>query len=258
MFIQFFVLIVLAQNSKAFPSKIISLLTPNNTEIPTNLIESWLTKPLKYVSYLQLMLRSNNYTNDVENAYTQWFLQQTHVPISLSDFELLDVKIDDMEANTNRENYVIVTSMQNLRLTVRQFAQKAGVFFFIVNGAIDLKELHDIFHIGWQKYQIFKNFMLTDMGVWIYDPFAIDEFGSYGKVIKYTGEKSIERTIFNDMRGYPLRVQIFKSVYSKPEIDPITKKVKYVYGVDGRVADLLQEHMNFTMDLQDPDPDYFG
>lgn len=252
----FFSLVVLCQTAAAL--KINITFARDNTILQRSHIESWLTKPLKDVSHLHLMLRSNNYLNDVENPYTRWFLQQTLVPITINDYTLLDEKLNAMGTNRNRQNYIIVTSMQRLRVTARQFGQRAGVFFFIVNDAIDPKELRDIFYSGWKKYQVFKNFILTEMGVLIYDPFAIDEFGNYGKMIKYTGEKSLERTIFYNMRGYPLRVQIFKSVYAKPEIDPITKKVKFIYGVDGRVADLLQEHMNFTMDLQEPDPDYFG
>uniref|UniRef100_A0A1B0AGJ9 Ionotropic glutamate receptor L-glutamate and glycine-binding domain-containing protein n=1 Tax=Glossina pallidipes TaxID=7398 RepID=A0A1B0AGJ9_GLOPL len=60
------------------------------------------------------------------------------------------------------------------------------------------------------------------------------------------------------MRRYPLRVQIFKSTFARPQLDAVTKKVRYIYGVDGRVADLLQEYMNFTMELQEPNEFYFG
>ncbi|KAM7361981.1 ionotropic receptor 10a [Cochliomyia hominivorax] len=236
-------------------------LTPTTTsntrkEISMDLIEKWLAKPLLNVKHLHLELRFNNYQEDVENSYTQWFLKQLIVPITINKYELIRNKT--FLNNFSRNNYVIVTSMRDLRYSARQFGNRAGVFFFIVNGYIDLMEIRRIFAFGWKHLHIFKNFLLTDKGVLIYDPFELNELGNYGKIIKYTGEETMERTLFYNIRGYPLRVQLFRSVYSEPILDPITKKVKYVYGVDGRVANLLQEHMNFTMHLQDPDPNYFG
>ncbi|KAL9894869.1 LOW QUALITY PROTEIN: ionotropic receptor 100a, partial [Glossina fuscipes fuscipes] len=108
------------------------------------------------------------------------------------------------------------------------------------------------------RYRVFKNFLLTGNGVFIYDPFALNPDKSYGKVVRYAGDHTTDHLIFRDMRRYPLRVQIFKSTYSRPQIDAVTKKVRYIYGVDGRVADLLQECMNFTMELQEPNEFYFG
>ncbi|KNC30647.1 hypothetical protein FF38_11698 [Lucilia cuprina] len=221
-------------------------------------IESWLRKPLVNVKHLHLKLRSNHFHQDVENSYTQWFLQQTLVPITICKYELIENKTNAITTDYSRHNYVIATSMTDLRLTARQFGKRAGIFFFIVNGVIDFKELHNIFYLGWKRLYIFKSFVLTDKGVLMYDPFALDKYGNYGKVIQYTGKETIERTIFYNMRGYPLRVQLFKSVYSKPIVNPITNKVESLYGVDGKVANLLQKHMNFTMNLQSPDRNYFG
>lgn len=234
------------------------LIQTTREDLPMSLIENWLTKPLSSVKHLHLKLRSNSYRQDADNAYTQWFLNQMYVPITISEYKLVINKTYVATNDHNRKNFVIVTSMTRLRYTARQFGQKAGIFFFIVNGIIDFEELRNIFHLGWKRLQMFENFLLTDNGVLIYDPFALDQSGIYGKIIKYTGKESMERTIFYNMRGYPLRVQMFKSVYSEIEIDSIAKTVKRVYGVDGRVANLLQEHMNFTMNLQYPDQNYFG
>lgn len=227
-------------------------------ELPSNLIESWVAKPLTNIKHLHLQLRSNHFQKDIESPYIQWFLKQTLVSITIGKYELNKNKTNVMTTNYERNNYVIVTSMESLRLTARQFSKRAGVFFFIVSGVIDYPELRDIFQLGWKHLQIFNNFLLTDKNVLIYDPFELDEFGNYGKIITYSGKETIERTIFYDMRGYPLRVQLFRSVYSKPLFDPITHKIQNVDGVDGRVANLLQQQMNFTMVLQDPDPNYFG
>lgn len=254
-------LIYSIDNCKAFrinKNLLATLNSFNGKNISMDDIENNLAKPLRNVKHLHVKLRSTHYQQDAENIYTKWFLQQILVPITISKYDLIKNNTNMLFSDNSRNNYVIVTSMEDLRDSARQFGNRAGIFFFIVNGDIDFKEIRNIFYMGWKHLLIFKNFLLTDRGILIYDPFELNESGKYGKIIKYSGKETIERTLFYNMRGYPLRVQLFKSVYSKPIIDPVTKKVKSVYGVDGRVAKLLQEHMNFTMNLQDPDPNYFG
>lgn len=187
-------------------------------------------------------------------------MKQTKLPITLSTYEQLNLSapLMDPKADNNRDNYVIVTIMDNLRVAARQFVQRAGVFFFIVIGEPDIEEMRDIFNIMWHRYLVFRNFLLTMDGVLIYDPFALNDYNIYGKIVQYRGENSLERVIFSNMRGYPLRVQIFESVFAHLEFDAETKGVKRANGVDGRVAHLMEEYLNFTLILQDPDPNYFG
>ncbi|XP_075144774.1 uncharacterized protein LOC142219895 [Haematobia irritans] len=232
----------------------------DNEEISQDLIELWLKKPIHDIPYLQMMLRSSQYQKDIDNVYIKWFLRQTLIPITLQLYTFENIHSSATTTTPNDpSSYIIMSSISDFRRASQYFAQKFGIYFFIMEDEdVDIKELRNICHQLWTNFQIYKNFLLTKNGILIYDPFAQNENGEYGQIISYTGEQSMERTLFYNMRGYPLRVQMFKSVYSKPIVDPITKKVIFVYGVDGRVADLLQERLNFTMNLLDPDPDYFG
>lgn len=237
----------------------------DRAEIPEQLIETWLKIPIHDIPYIHLMLRSSKYREDVENAYIQWFLKQTLIPFTLNTYdEIDDIKNPDTEeaistrTSKDRNNYVIVSNSYELRSTAEYFVLPSGIYFFVITNDADLQELQDVCHALWLDLQVFKVFLLTQNGVLIYDPFDANTRGEYGNIIPYVGAQTIERTLFYNMRGYPLRVQLFKSVYSKPVLDPITKKVDYVYGVDGRVAEVLQDRMNFTMIYLDPDPDYFG
>lgn len=81
---------------------------------------------------------------------------------------------------------------------------------------------------------------------------------SFGHLVHYLGGESIPRLLFHDMHGYPLRVQIFKSVYARPVLDPDTGLMSRIYGVDWQVAQTLRDCLNFTMQLQEPDKNYFG
>ncbi|XP_073819961.1 uncharacterized protein [Musca autumnalis] len=254
--------VISLENSKSL-SDIVQV--QQNGNISTEQLNKWLNKPIKDIPYLHVMLRGEDFAKeDVDNIYIEWFLKQTQISFTLNTYKINDTSTSyGHEIKKPTENsvvhYVIVTNFKDLHQTSLYFAHHAGIYFFIILDEFEMHLLREISHMLWTKYQIFKMFFLTNSGVFVYDVFAWNsENGEYGTIIPYTGEKSLERTLFHNMRGYPLRVQLFRSVYSKPMLDPITNKVAYVYGVDGRVSEVLQQHLNFTMDLLDPDPDYFG
>uniref|UniRef100_A0A2Y9D4M1 Ionotropic glutamate receptor L-glutamate and glycine-binding domain-containing protein n=1 Tax=Stomoxys calcitrans TaxID=35570 RepID=A0A2Y9D4M1_STOCA len=227
---------------------------------PWSLFDTWLSKPLVHIPHLQLKLRSANYLEDIENPYIIWFLRHTQIPYTLSTYELMKRNnLIALKSPIDDYNYVIVTSMQDMRSTIQYFAQKSGTYFYVVaDDDVNYQELQDICHTLWTNSRILFQLFLTSSGVLIYDPFHENESGDYGKIIVYKGEQTIENTLFNDMRGYPLRIQIFQSVYSRPVVNEETKKVEYAEGLDGRVAEILQQRMNFTMNFMEPDKDYFG
>ena len=226
-------------------------------------IGSLLKKPLKDLPHLDIQLRLHNFDRDIHNLYIQWFLtQQSKLPITISTYEYKELSISNRSHHksnmTTRNNYVIVTDMDNIWISVHQFIQSAGVLFFIIEERLDLIILRDIFNYMWIHFLIYKNILLTKNGVYIYDPFKLNTFGEYGEVIPYNGAFSIERTVFRNLRGYPIRVQMFQSVFSQPVIDVETNNITNVKGVDGKVAYLMENQLNFTMMLQEPDPNYFG
>lgn len=91
MFLKLVLLIYSIQHCKAFKfNKILSTTTTTRKEIQSEEIENWLAKPLLNIKYLHLKLRSNNFHQDVANSYTQWFLKQTLVPITISKYEMID------------------------------------------------------------------------------------------------------------------------------------------------------------------------
>ncbi|XP_017473246.1 PREDICTED: uncharacterized protein LOC108364168 [Rhagoletis zephyria] len=161
-----------------------------------------------------------------------------------------------------RDSFVIVTDSQRLSDVATHFVQRAGVFFFVISDAQlpkDVTEFRNVLISIWIKYRAYKNFLLTSEGIFYFDPFDYDvTYHGYGKIVPNKNTEPLERALFRDMHGYPLRVQIFKSVYARPFINMSNPSIKDVYGVDGRVAELLQQRMNFTMVLQEPDPNYFG
>lgn len=235
---------------------------PGHSNTMFGSISSLLKKPLRDLAHLDLQLRLQNFDKDIQNLYVQWFLtQQTQLPITINTYEYKQLSVSDRSNNKNvttRKNYVIVTDMENIWISVQQFVQSAGALFVVIEEQVDMDAIRDICNHVWIRFLIYKNILLTENGVYIYDPFQVNAFGEYGDVVRYNGVLSIERMLFRNLRGYPLRVQMFDSVFSQPVIDKATNKVINVERVDGKVAYLMEKQLNFTMMLQDPDPNYFG
>lgn len=194
---------------------------------------------------IQLVSKSN-----AENNYIKFFLYQKTTPISISYY-----KIEDSTKIYNRENYVVACNMDNLKAVANKFAKRAGLFFFVILDAIDREAFTNIFRELWRRDYVFRIYLLTVIGIFLFDPFSHDQFGNYGQIVNVEARNLT--TIFQDMNGYPLRIQIFRSVYSKVFLDSDNNVLKAT-GADSKVAYLLAEKMNYTMNLQLPEPDVFG
>lgn len=83
--------------------------------------------------------------------------------------------------------------------------------------------------------------------------------GTQRGVMTRLGDESY-KSIFRNFHEYPLRTYIFHSVYSNIQIlkNETSREIIGITGADGKVADLLANKMNFTMDLQWPDHAFFG
>lgn len=188
---------------------------------------------------------------DADNEYIQLFLHQDICPMIVSTYKIR------AQRNTvnNREHYVVTSSMDNLRVVSNQFASRSGLIFFVILDDIHREILTDIFRNLWRKLRVSKTYFLTTSGISLYDPFFYDDQGNYGRIADVESGDFIKT--YSNMNGYPLRIQIFRSVYSKLNFDE-SNKVASAEGADAKVAYLLAQKMNFTMILQEPDPNRFG
>ncbi|XP_053954862.1 uncharacterized protein LOC128861020 [Anastrepha ludens] len=238
----------------------------NTTNNDFNLIQigEELHRYTSQIPYLNVLLRAKYLQSEAANPYVQWFLRSSLLPVMITAYDTYQInKTESLETrDKERESFVIATDFQQLHDLAHSLVHRAGVFFFIVSDTRlpkNRSQLRNVFHSLWVKYRTFKSFLLTFEGIFYYNPFEYDATRQeYGKIIRNNSTEPLESVLFRDMQGYPLRTQIFKSVYARPFINNSNPSIKDVYGVDGRVAELLQQRMNFTMVLQDPDPNYFG
>ncbi|EDV35138.1 uncharacterized protein Dana_GF22355 [Drosophila ananassae] len=221
-----------------------------------------LAAPTRDLPRLSLWLRKSKQHQDEANPYVQWFLHRSNLSLEVQTYEEHE---DWLEDPFGRDNHALVVSL-DLILSNQGAAgptEKAAMFFYILEDQtrdLTLDEqamLEDSCRQLWMLHKIYNRFVLARDSIWIYDPFQHRD-ASFGQLIRYDGEEPLNKLLFHDMQGYPLRIQMFRSVYTRPEMDPDTGLLVRVTGVDFLVAQMLQERLNFTMLLQQPDKNYFG
>ncbi|KAH8273262.1 hypothetical protein KR018_001039, partial [Drosophila ironensis] len=225
-------------------------------------MDGLLAAPTRDLPNLNMWLRGSKILQDEQNVYVQWFLHRSQLPLEIQAYEETDQWQEDP---FGRDNLVLVTSLAFLvanRGAVAP-AQKAGVFFYILEDqsqdltTAERDQVESSFRVLWTLHKIFNRFVLSRNDIWIYDPFQ-RRGSAFGRLVRYPGEEPLNRLLFHDMGGYPLRIQMFRSVYTRPQLDPETGLLVGVSGVDFLVAQMLRERLNFTMLLQQPDKNYFG
>ncbi|XP_016961377.1 uncharacterized protein LOC108032066 [Drosophila biarmipes] len=225
-------------------------------------LDGLLAEPTRDLPQLELWLRAGETHEDEQNPYVQWFLHREEMPLSILTYEENEDWLGDP---FGRKNLVLVMSLAQLMANRGAAApnQKAGVFFYILADQLEdlsLEEqlgLEDSCRKLWMLHKIYNRFFLTPHGIWIYDPFK-RRGAAFGRLVRYLGSEPLDKLIFHDMAGYPMRIQMFRSVYTHPEFDEQTGLLTSVSGVDFLVAQMLREQLNFTMLLQQPEKNYFG
>ncbi|KAH8354859.1 hypothetical protein KR084_012477 [Drosophila pseudotakahashii] len=228
-------------------------------------IDGLLGEATRDLPQLEIWLRASGRHDDMANPYVQWFVHQSKMPVSIFTYE--EEEEDFLAPDpVGRRNLALVMSLNQL-ISNRGAAapnQKADVFFYILaDQKEDLKDeeqlrLENSCRQLWMLHKIYNRFFLTaNETIWIYDPFKRRD-SAFGRLVRYFGSEPLDKLLFRDMDGYPLRIQMFRSVYTRPEFDEGTGLLTSVTGVDFLVAQMLRERLNFTMLLQQPEKNYFG
>ncbi|KAH8243542.1 hypothetical protein KR032_008424, partial [Drosophila birchii] len=224
--------------------------------------DRFLEEPIRDLPQLELWLREGKQLQDAANPYVQWFLHRSQMPLSIVTYE---ENQDWMGDPFGRDNLAIVTSLSYLTSNRGPAApnQRAGVFFYLLEDQTrDLSPEEQLLLESncrrlWMMHKMYNRFFLTGDSVWIYNPFQ-RRGTDFGRLVRYFGTEPLNKLLFHDMGGYPLRIQMFKSVYTRPEVDKVTGVLVGITGADFSVAQMLRERLNFTMLLQQPDRNYFG
>ncbi|CAD6992302.1 unnamed protein product [Ceratitis capitata] len=186
---------------------------------------------LRGIDYLNLHLFKES---NLENDIIQQLLQQSFCPLQLSVGRIMP------QPTPNQRHWALVTSSADLAMNLNGLARR----LWIERGALRI-------------FYIIPNGSSGGFDCFFLNPF-VKTGGQRGEMSRLDGQNY--QRIFQNLHGYPLRTYIFHSVYSNIEVftNETTRKIIGATGADGKVADLLANKMNFTMDLQWPDDAFFG
>ncbi|EDV99774.1 uncharacterized protein LOC6564942 [Drosophila grimshawi] len=244
-----------------------------------------LVEPMRGIPFIHVLLRHDHMQSDARNGNAEWLMQHTNMPHSMHSYD----EQQPLEMSTSlagldmRDSFALVISLSQLvsNKGAAESTERAGIYFYIVADVVgNLSQqqhlmLEESSRQLWIRHRVYNRYILTDVAMWIYDPFAHSEHGDwdgifdasgndngfengFGRLVPYMEGEALANLLFHNMNGYPLRVQIFKSVYSRPQLDRKTGLLRRITGVDWEVAKVISELLNFTMLLQQPDKNYFG
>lgn len=189
---------------------------------------------------------------DMENNVTN-FISKLKIPLQVSNGLGTSLPL----ANSICPNLLVtINSTEHLAFVLENHATRKGVLFIVFTQTTSWHEVAFVAEYYWLTQGLYKVFYIdhNENSKW-YHPFLYRN-GNYGAMVD-ASEYNIN-DIFRNLNGYPIRIYLFDSVFSNVTANPGTLTVKRVDGVDGKVAYLLEKIMNFTMDLQWPDDDFFG
>lgn len=217
-----------------FSAVVLVLILPVTAMILEDSVKSNLSDLLKYLSHIQLIWENNIEIDDFE----EFFLKEQKV---------VSVFIGDGDFS---ENKIFITKFDDVDKALTKFVNlQCGTYINIIIDAIDKIHLEKYSMKIWSQKRILKLYYLTKFGLFYFNPFS--------KKL-YSLENSDYNKILKNLFGFPLRNQMFRSVYSVPVFSENTGKIENIIGPDGKVAKELAKRMNFTMILKEPNQDFFG
>lgn len=157
-------------------------------------------------------------------------------------------------------NHVMLelANMHEFYLANENFTSRLGFLILLFSTEPDWSQVLAVAEQKWHSRRIYKVFYVTKEVTRFYHPFLVgDDHGKFGGLVD-TKDYNIN-SIFRNLNGHPMRVYVFDSVFSTVETaDLIARKVNKINGADAKVAYLLEKLLNFKMELQWPDDDFFG
>lgn len=198
-------------------------------------VKTELSRILRFLPHIQIV--STNFEGSGE--FFNFFLrEQKDVSLFIGNKSLSNNKI--FMSKFHRSSEMI---FENVRL-------QSATYIHVIEGPIDVGILEDNSRKIWNERRIRNLFFVTNFGLLSYNPFK--DNGSLYSLIDNDYKNS-----YNNLYGFPIRVQMFRSVYSILDLNE-TGHVRNVSGPDGKVALELQRRMNFSMVFNKPNNDFFG
>ena len=139
--------------------------------------------------------------------------------------------------------FIIHTNATFLQKKLLKYTKPIGTFLFVLEADLDLN-LHKILMTNWHQNTGFRVFLLINNQTYFLEPFEIDnETGLHGKL--ETNMKNFRLKVPRNFNKYPLRVEIFNSVYSDEILSANDTVIDYK-GPDVDIARIITNQLNFS------------
>ncbi|XP_062539174.1 uncharacterized protein LOC134207475 [Armigeres subalbatus] len=155
--------------------------------------------------------------------------------------------------------YIVFVSWNAFLLSIRCLLDPYGTYLFVLSedSSLDLDRLKDFFYSTWMHQGVFKIFFLIQEKIYAYDPFMADGPKKYGVLRELLNVEDIPSVPQRNFKGYPLRIDVFRSTYSDTIVDKNGKILDFV-GADLEAGRAFTDAMNFAPTLLPPDKEGFG
>ncbi|CAO1388197.1 unnamed protein product [Diamesa tonsa] len=151
--------------------------------------------------------------------------------------------------------FIIHTNATVFEKKILRFTKSIGTFLFVLESDLNLN-IHEILLANWHQNTGLRVILLINNQTYFLDPFEIDErTGIHGKL--QTNMKYFRLKVPLNFNKYPLRVEIFNSVYSD-EILSVNNTVIGYQGPDVDIARMITKQLNFSMQRVNNDGFNFG
>lgn len=160
-------------------------------------------------------------------------------------------KLDDWRIFQNT-GYIIFTSIHALEYYVGCIFNRGGTFLFIIddvrNNEDHMDKINETFSNAWNRVNNLRMYILVNQEIFTFNPFKKVN-GKFGVTEKFDEENILIEENLKDLNGYPLRIEMFWSVFSVPKDGRSSQNLSLYHGPDVTVAKMLTERMNLTSKL---------
>ncbi|XP_001651227.2 uncharacterized protein LOC5566819 [Aedes aegypti] len=158
----------------------------------------------------------------------------------------------------HRNGYIVFANRDSFDSMMKCLLDPRGTYLVVLGSGEEfpMDEMRGMLNSLWMHNGLYRLFFLNSDQIYTFDPFAIDG-RRYGTLVSLRGPDDIPRIPASDFKGYPLRVDIFRSTYSEPVLNASGAIIDFE-GADMEVSRVFTEVMNFTADYLPPDKDNFG
>ncbi|XP_062539172.1 uncharacterized protein LOC134207473 [Armigeres subalbatus] len=149
-----------------------------------------------------------------------------------------------------RYGYLVFSSWFNFQLSMACLLDPYATYLIFLSDGhrFDLVEVATLTQRVWFNQGISRIFFVIDERIYTFDPFRVVAPREYGVMIELRGMNDIPSVPKDDFKGYPLRVDRFRSTFSRKLLNNEGNVIDYV-GPDPEACRVFAQALNMTTNI---------